>query len=326
MLPNKHATMQRVRRDCREAACGFPYLFLLALLGAFATSATAEPIARLTTHRAAECPTPCPRTAVIFIHGITGSKETWGSSAGNLYWPAMLASDAALANDVDIYQIDYDSTMFQGPPAVAIETDLEKFLDKLILERKYSKVIFIAHSLGGIFTRTYLLHVKHTYGHAALSRFRMVITLGTPNKGSSLANLGRLLTDNEQIRVLRPIDVNDFQQLVNKSIREIQEKHDGGPSLRTFAAFEKKPVSLLGIVVARKRARPRTHLPRLASNGITWSCRSPYRRTIRSMPGRRASLGTVSATMSMHVRCLSGTRAAPVGISARDRSECATAA
>jgi pimeloyl-ACP methyl ester carboxylesterase len=230
------------------------YLLLMALLGALATPAMAEPIARLTTHRATECAVPCPRAAVIFIHGITGSKETWGSPAGNLYWPTMLASDAALANDIDIYQVDYDSTLFSGPAAVAIETDIEKILDKLILEKQYSKVIFIAHSLGGILARTYLLHVKHTYGHAALSRFRMVITLGTPNEGSSLANLARLATDNEQIRVLRPIDVNDFQQLVNKSMREIQEKHEGCPSLRTFAAFEQKPVLLLGIVVEEASA------------------------------------------------------------------------
>jgi hypothetical protein len=37
------------------------YVFLLALLGTFSTTATAEPIARLTTHRATECPAPCPR-------------------------------------------------------------------------------------------------------------------------------------------------------------------------------------------------------------------------------------------------------------------------
>ena len=93
----------------------------------------AEPIARLTIHRAAECPAPCPRAAVIFIHGITGSKETWGSPAGNLYWPTMLVNDAALSNDIDVYQIDYDSTLYSGPPTVAIETEIEKFLDKLIL-------------------------------------------------------------------------------------------------------------------------------------------------------------------------------------------------
>jgi triacylglycerol esterase/lipase EstA (alpha/beta hydrolase family) len=138
---------------------------------------------------------------------------------------------------------------------MAIETEIDKFLDKLILEKKYSKVIFIAHSLGGILVRTYLLHVKHSYGHAALSRFRMVITLGTPNEGSNLANLGQLFTDNEQIRVLKPIDVNDFQQLLIHMRRDIQGKHEACPSLRTFAAFEKKPVSLLlGIVVEEASA------------------------------------------------------------------------
>jgi pimeloyl-ACP methyl ester carboxylesterase len=228
----------------------------LAILGLVLPSASsfAEPIARLTTQRALDCEAPCKRAAVIFIHGITGSPKTWGDPSTPLYWPKMLSAEPSLSDDLDIYQIDYDGTKFLGPAAVAIESALELEVDKLLLERKYSKVIFIAHSLGGIFVRTYLLHVKLNYGHAALSRFRLVITLGTPNLGSSLANLARLASLNEQIRVLRPIDVNDFAQLVNKSLREIQTKHEGCLSLRSFAAFEKKPVLGLGIVVSEESA------------------------------------------------------------------------
>lgn len=213
-----------------------------------------NPIVRLTTQWAARCDIPCNRTAVIFIHGITGSKATWGDPDGELYWPRMLSKEPGLSSEIDVYQIDYDSNNFSGPAAVTIETELEKQLDKLVEDKQYSKVAFVAHSLGGIFVRTYLMHVKLRYGHTALSRFRAVITLGTPNEGSSLATLASWATSNEQIRVLRPIDVNDFAQLVNKSLREIQEKHEGCVSLRSFAAFEKRPVFGLGIIVSEQSA------------------------------------------------------------------------
>jgi pimeloyl-ACP methyl ester carboxylesterase len=214
----------------------------------------AQPIARLTTHRALECEIPCKRIAVILIHGITGSKMTWGDPETALYWPKMLATDATLSSEIDIYQIDYDSRRFSGPPAIAIEEALEKQLDQLVLKKQYSKVVFIAHSLGGIFARTYLLHVKLKYGHTALSRFRLVVTLGTPNEGSDLATMAQWLSGNEQLRVLLPVQVNDFQQLVNKSIGEIQAKHVGCASLRSFAAFEMRPVTGIGIIVSEQSA------------------------------------------------------------------------
>ncbi len=215
---------------------------------------SADPIVRLTTQRADHCDVPCNRTAVILIHGITGSKATWGDPDSDLYWPKMLSKEPGLSTNLDVYQIDYDSNNFSGPAENLIETALETQVDMLVQQKQYSKIAFVAHSLGGIFVRTYLMHVKLKYGHTALSRFRAVITLGTPNEGSSLATLASWATRNEQIRVLRPIDVNDFAQLVNKSLREIQEKHEGCLSLRSFAAFEKKPVLGLGIIVSEQSA------------------------------------------------------------------------
>ena len=49
-----------------------------------------------------------------------------------------------------------------------------------------------AHSLGGNIVRSYLVHVTARYGHKALSRIRLVVTLGTPYEGADLANLSRL--------------------------------------------------------------------------------------------------------------------------------------
>jgi pimeloyl-ACP methyl ester carboxylesterase len=221
--------------------------------GILASTATAESIARLRPQHS-NCETPCKRTAVIFIHGITGSKRTWGEPGSNLYWPTMLSKEPNLADDLDIYQIEYNSWRFSGPAAQAIESSLEDQLDAVMKEKRYSKVIFIAHSLGGILAHAYLLNVKLHYGHRALSRFRLLITLGTPNQGSSLANIARLATANEQIRVLRTIDVNDFLQLLNHGYYNTGLKHEGCFTLKTFAAFERNPTPGLGIVVSEASA------------------------------------------------------------------------
>src|SRR5215208_2684551 len=109
----------------RLAAILLSFIFLCSVL-------EAAPIVRLTTHRAVECEAPCNRTAVLFIHGITGSKETWGDPNGTLYWPEMLAAETSLSNDLDIYQLDCDSNMFEGPAAIPIEEGIETHLDKLL--------------------------------------------------------------------------------------------------------------------------------------------------------------------------------------------------
>jgi triacylglycerol esterase/lipase EstA (alpha/beta hydrolase family) len=230
------------------------WLFSIVLMVVSAFAAHAESIVRLEPQDGYHCPVPCERPAVIFIHGIIGTKATWGDPTSDLYWPKMLSRERDLGDDLDIYQIDYDSNLFSGPAVVPVEEALEQQLDSLMKRERYSKVIFIAHSLGGIMVQSYLLQVKNRYGHRALSRFRMVISLGTPYQGSSLANLARLVTANEQVRVLRPVDVNDFKQLLNHTIDDLQEKHKVCETLRTFAAYEEKPMLGLGIIVDRDSA------------------------------------------------------------------------
>ena len=183
----------------------------------------------------------------------TGARETWTS--GQAYWPALLAGDNDLKDRLDVYSVVYDSFLFSGPPISEVVADLEKELDALMLETRYAKVIFICHSLGGIVARQYLLHVKNRYGHTALGRFRLVITLGTPMQGSSLTRLAVLASSNEQLRVLGPIRTNDYLQLLNHTVWDFFAKHEVGcPSLKVFAAYEELGVTGVGIVVDQESA------------------------------------------------------------------------
>lgn len=228
-------------------------ILVLASAAAWALPSRADSGLRLVAESAEPCAEPCDRAAVVFIHGYTGARETWTS--GQAYWPALLAGDSDLKDRLDIYSVVYDSFLFSGPPISEVVADLEKELDALMLQTRYAKVIFICHSLGGIVARQYLLHVKNRYGHTALGRFRLVITLGTPMQGSSLTRLAVLASSNEQLRVLGPIRTNDYLQLLNHTVWDFFAKHEVGcPSLKVFAAYEELGVTGVGIVVDKESA------------------------------------------------------------------------
>ena len=229
-------------------------ILVLASASALALPSRADSGLRLVAESAEPCAEPCDRAAVVFIHGYTGARETWTS--GQAYWPALLAGDSDLKDRLDIYSVVYDSFLFSGPPISEVVADLEKQLDALMLQTRYAKVIFICHSLGGIVARQYLLNVKDRYGHTALGRFRLAITLGTPMQGSSLTRLAVLASSNEQLRVLGPIRRNDYLQLLNHTVLDFFAKHEavGCPSLKVFAAYEELGVTGVGIVVDKESA------------------------------------------------------------------------
>jgi len=192
----------------------------------------------------------------VFFHGILGSRETWRNSAETDYWPTMLAADPDIKERIEVFRVDYDSFLFSsGPAMVDVSKAVADKLDTLFKRQKYRRAFLIGHSLGGNVARQYLLHVNNRYGHRALSTFRLVFTLGTPMEGSSLATIARLASANQQLRVLQPIRVNDFQQLLNATMDDLTAKHRGVcPSLRVLSAFETKPVAVVGIVVSKESA------------------------------------------------------------------------
>lgn len=229
---------------------------LLLALAAPLDAASAEPV-RITHESAEDCSIPCDRTAVVFIHGIIGSKATWSADSSNGYWPDLLATDPSLGSKLDVYRVDYDSFLFEaGPSIVDVLRSLQTQLDEIFLKKQYKTAILIGHSLGGNIARAYLMHVKARFGHRALSTFRLTFTLGTPVLGSELATIARVGSSNQQLRVLLPIKVNDFGQFLNLTLSDIENKHQQVycPRLYRFAAFEEKPLPVVGLVVSKASA------------------------------------------------------------------------
>lgn len=196
---------------------------------------------------AKQCNDPCERDALIFVHGILGSKDTWLNKDTNAYWPDLLARDPDL-NDIDIYRADYENYLLRAGPSM--EEVLQSFSRGMqpIHRRKYRSIQFIAHSLGGLVVRRYLVHITNRYGHWELNRYRQVIMLGTPIDGSYFATISEYASQNQLLRVLTPIRENDFLQMMTVSVNDIIFKREQCPSLNFYVGYEKKALFLNKIV------------------------------------------------------------------------------
>lgn len=215
-----------------------------------------DEIVRVERENPTPCATPCDRIAVIFVHGITGAKSTWKNDNG-AYWPQLLADDPQIGVKLDIYRIDYDSFILSpGPAAEDVSEVLAAKLDELIFsERRYKKVVFICHSLGGILCRRHLIHVKMRYSHKYASIFGLIVTLGTPMRGSELTKFARLGSQNQQFRVLAEDDINDFLHFLRHVNRDFDlKRNDVCGRITYLAGYETLPVFPMGVIVPRESA------------------------------------------------------------------------
>jgi pimeloyl-ACP methyl ester carboxylesterase len=195
--------------------------------------------------KAAECD-PCDRTAVIFVHGIGGDADTWKYD-DKTNWPKLLIDDPAIGPKVDVYLVNYNSSLLWSEPSI-VETmkEVDYSLDDLFHRRQYKKITMICHSMGGILCRAYLLHVKARYGHRILSKFRLVFEMAVPHDGSPYANFIKLFSASPEIRILTTIDKDDFKQLMEQTLAELLQKHrdQNCPTLSFYAGFEQLPLQL----------------------------------------------------------------------------------
>jgi triacylglycerol esterase/lipase EstA (alpha/beta hydrolase family) len=219
-----------------------------------ATHALAQ--ATLTQESSSSCEAPCvDTTAIIFVHGLTGSSDTWKNATTTAYFPKLLAEDPAVKDRIEVYSIEYGSLWTSGQPIVAVTKSVSAQIDTLLADKKFGQVVFIAHSLGGNIAREYMVHVKARFGHAALSRFRLMITLGTPFDGASHAGFLSLFSSNQQLRSLVELQKNDFLQLMRETEADAFNKriNNNCATFELDAVFETERVGPL-IIVSRASA------------------------------------------------------------------------
>jgi pimeloyl-ACP methyl ester carboxylesterase len=107
---------------------------------------------------------------IILIHGWNGSEFTWPA-------PEELEKVKAKLHR-DIYYFTYNTgiALSRYPPLEVVEEQFERFLSN------FKQVDVVAHSMGGLIVREYLLHHDH-------EPIRRVVFLSTPHFGTNAAKL-----------------------------------------------------------------------------------------------------------------------------------------
>lgn len=162
---------------------------------------------------------------IVFVHGLTGDAyNTWLHKETGVHWPSkLLGQDIP---DSRILSFGYDADVVNilgGGPASnsRLSNHAESLVGKLVRARERNeaetrKIIFVAHSLGGLVTEQALTHSKNS-AEPHLNQLERctvgIVFLGVPHCGSDLeawATIGRRMvsilkrTNKDILSVLNP--------------------------------------------------------------------------------------------------------------------------
>ena len=171
--------------------------------------------------------------AIVFVHGIYGSKETFSSGKASWSWPKDFPAQLG-GRKIDVFSLNYQTSLLSWAKDSTADFDslAEDAFNAIrpLRSKKYRSIGFIAHSLGGNVVATYLVKTKLKRGSSARAQHLFLVTLATPFSGSRIADLGAsikgaigmrddllesLKKDNLYLRMLKgfTIDYQEREQL-----------------------------------------------------------------------------------------------------------------
>ena len=181
--------------------------------------------------------------AVVFVHGIFGTTDdTWINHGRGTNFPNLLATDPNLKDRVDVFTFEYFTPRFGAAPSIVdLANQLRGELDDHHVFEDHQKVVFLAHSMGGIVVRQFLLSRQDR-----IEKVPMIFFYATPTNGSEMASVGELASLNPQLRGMVPVEGNDLLQ----SIQSMWLASDKAKSIASHCAVEDLPI--LGIMIVTR--------------------------------------------------------------------------
>ncbi|MEC8483507.1 MAG: alpha/beta fold hydrolase, partial [Pseudomonadota bacterium] len=120
-------------------------------------------------------------TLLVFVHGFVGNgTDTWTNEETTAYWPAIVSKDP-LFDRADILVYDYPSSFISQNITInelAKRMEIELRSSGVNIQA-YEEVLFVAHSMGGLVVRQYLLANPDIANHV-----KGLFLFATPMKGS----------------------------------------------------------------------------------------------------------------------------------------------
>ena len=129
------------------------------------------------------------KKAVLFVHGLAGGMDTWGAFKSLIegedeldYDPFFYVYPSALLRIFSLFQSKYGDIR-------ALSNGLKTYIDYTL--DKYDEIVLVAHSLGGLIVRQYLLGQKIT---SKKTKTKKVIFYAVPQEGTELAKVASLIS------------------------------------------------------------------------------------------------------------------------------------
>ena len=205
-------------------------------------------------------------TDMVFVHGLTGNAySTWLDEKSGVHWPSQLLKEDIADARILSFGYDADVIRFWNPAsnsrlsnhAESLVGDLVRLRERTDTEER--KIVFVAHSLGGLVTEQALFYSKssHEVHLTQIERYTWgIIFLGTPHCGSDLAAWGVLGTRIAKIlarpnrEIVAVLDRgSEMLRLVENNFYSVLEKRKKeGRDIAITCFFEELPVLGVGEV------------------------------------------------------------------------------
>ncbi|TVY19242.1 Vegetative incompatibility protein HET-E-1 [Lachnellula arida] len=202
---------------------------------------------------------------IVFVHGLTGNRDTTWTHKNGVFWPQLLAEDIKAvrimtfgydANPVKLWgAVNGSNLRNHGKALASAVSDLRR-------EFRQRPLLFIAHSLGGLVCEQALLYCREGAEPNLKKLFqstRGVIFMGTPHAGSHLADWGYRLA--KFLNVIRGTNSALLDPLRQKSnfLRAVQEQFQQlllqpDVDIKIHCFFEEKDVLGVGRIVPEHSA------------------------------------------------------------------------
>ena len=172
------------------------------------------------------------KNLILFIHGLSGSNETWKNEVTQNTFPELLLKDVTIKDNFDIAYFEYYSnllnikeklsilkTLFSKDKSTPKNISVSEISDVLKTRidhqlEEYESIVIIAHSMGGIIAKSVILD----YAENGNSKIKLFLSLAVPHLGSNLADYGSFISSSIQIKHLAPFQ-NESMVLVSKWLK-----------------------------------------------------------------------------------------------------------
>lgn len=150
------------------------------------------------------------KRVIVFVNGLFGdASSTWRNDNGT-YWPALITHDPDF-NGVDVYVHSFQSPKLAR--AQQIEELAARLKDFLLTDRvlNYDEIVFIAHSMGGLVTRAFLLKQRNRP-----QKTPMLYFFATPTAGANVTDIARHLSENPQLADMQPLSDGGYVKFLRE--------------------------------------------------------------------------------------------------------------